>query len=218
MRTGVRKRWVGIITTALAGVVALVAITTGAYADSSTNYVKPSLGESHAFAKPQPAAATPYSQTAQTPQQASVSLTAPQTGDPAFITIGGGWFDVFDNEQAVEFRAEWRSGQMYWIFKPFAGAMFNSDASIYGYAGFLTDFYFGRRIVVSPSIAFGLYEEGDGKDLGHVVEFRSGLEVGWRFDNRSRLSVMLYHLSNASISDTNPGTEVVSVGYSFPLN
>ncbi len=107
---------------------------------------------------------------------------------------------------------------MYWIFKPFAGAMFTSDASLYGYAGFLTDYYFGRRIVVSPSIAFGLYEEGDGKDLGSIVEFRSGLEVGWRFDNRSRLSVMLYHLSNASISENNPGTEIVSIGYSFPLH
>ena len=148
---------------------------------------------------------------------ASAGLPPAKTGDPSFITIGAGWFDVNDYLQVAEFRVEWRSDKSFWIFKPFAGAMATSDAAIYGYGGFLTDFYFGRRIVVTPSIAAGLYEDGDGKDLGSVLEFRSGLEIGWRFDNRSRLSAMIYHISNASIGDTNPGTEVFSIGYSFPL-
>ena len=125
---------------------------------------------------------------------------------------------ALDNEQAAEFRLEWRGRKIFWIFKPFVGAIGTSDAAIYGYGGFLTDFFFGRRIVVSPSIAAGLYEDGDGKDLGSIIEFRSGLEIGWRFDNRSRLSAMVYHISNASISDNNPGTEVFSIGYSFPLH
>ncbi len=95
--------------------------------------------------------------------------------------------------------------------------MATTDAAIFGYGGFLTDFYFGRRIVVTPSVAVGLYEDGDGRDLGYIIEFRSGPEIGWRFDNRSRLSTMAYHISNADISDNNPGTEVFSIGYSFPL-
>lgn len=150
--------------------------------------------------------------------QAAAGPPPAKKGDPSFITIGGGWYDFNDNEQAAEFRAEWRGKKLFWVFKPFVGAMGTSDAALYGYAGFLTDFFFGRRIVVTPSIAAGLYENGDGKDLGSIIEFRSGLEIGWRFDNRSRLSAMVYHISNASIDDNNPGTEVFSIGYSFPLD
>jgi hypothetical protein len=157
----------------------------------------------------------PPLQLAQTPAS---DLPPAQSGDPSFITIGGGWYDFNDNEQATEFRAEWRGQKLFWIFKPFAGIMATTDAAVYGYGGFLTDFFFGRRIVVTPSLAAGLYEDGDGKDLGSVIEFRSGLEVGWRFDNRARISAMVYHISNASIDDNNPGTEVFSIGYSFPLD
>jgi len=152
------------------------------------------------------------------PQQTSVELTPPRNGDPSFITISGGWWEFFDHEQAGELTMEWRSNKMFGIMKPIAGAMITSDFALYGYGGILTDFYFGRRIVVSPSIAVGLYEDGDGKDLGSIIEFRSGLEIGWRLDNRSRLSAMIYHISNASISDKNPGTEIISIGYSFSLH
>lgn len=139
--------------------------------------------------------------------------------DPGFITLGAGFYDINDNEEAVEARLEWRGGTKYlWIFKPLLGVMGTSEKAVYGYAGFLTDFYFGRRIVLTPSFAAGYYFDGDGKDLGSAIEFRSGIEIGWRFDNRSRISALFYHLSNAGIDDNNPGTEVLSIGYSYPLN
>lgn len=139
--------------------------------------------------------------------------------DPGFITIGAGFYDINDNEEAVEVRLEWRGGTKYlWIFKPLVGVMGTSESAVYGYAGFLTDFYFGRRIVLTPSFAAGYYLDGDGKDLGSAIEFRSGIEIGWRFNNRSRISAIFYHLSNAGIDDNNPGTEVLSIGYSYPLN
>lgn len=139
--------------------------------------------------------------------------------DPGFVTLGAGFYDINDNEEAVEARLEWRGGTKYlWIFKPLVGVMGTSEKAVYGYAGFLTDFYFGRRIVLTPSFAAGYYVDGDGKDLGSAIEFRSGIEIGWRFDNRSRISALFYHLSNAGIDDNNPGTEVLSIGYSHPLN
>lgn len=143
----------------------------------------------------------------------------PKDDDPGFITLGAGFYDINDNEEAIEFRLEWRSGPKYlWIFKPLVGVMGTTDKAAYAYAGILTDFYFGRRIVLTPSFAAGYYFDGDGKDLGSAIEFRSGIELGWRFDNRSRISAILYHISNANIDDANPGTEVLSLGYSYPLN
>lgn len=138
--------------------------------------------------------------------------------DPDFLTFAVGAFDlVQDHDKAVEFRAEYRSDRKLWIFKPFVGAMGTTDSSFYGFAGILTDVYFGRRLVLTPSFAAGYYERGNGLDLGHELEFRSSIELSYRFDNRSRLGISFYHLSNASIGNINPGTEVLSIVYSIPL-
>jgi len=208
----------GLTAAATTGILMMLAVTAGAHAGPNTYEMSPMLNDVPALAQ------TSYAGTgkdapqiaAVPPRQTSMEVT-PQNGDPSFITISGGYYDVFDNEDAAELTAEWRGNQMFWIFKPFVGAMVTTDAAVYGFAGILTDFYFGRRIVVTPSIAAGLYSDGDGKDLGSIIEFRSGLEVGWRFDNRARLSAAIYHISNASIGSSNPGTEIVSLGYSFPL-
>ena len=148
-------------------------------------------------------------------------LAAPGTAaadDPDFLTFGIGYYDVLQTKhEAVEFRAEYRSDKKIWIFKPFAGVMGTTDSAFYGYGGLLVDVFFGRRWVLTPSSAAGYYSEGDGRDLGHELEFRSSIELSYRFDNRTRLGLAFYHLSNANIGDFNPGTEVLSVVYSIPL-
>jgi lipid A 3-O-deacylase len=137
--------------------------------------------------------------------------------DPAFINLGVGYFDLFDDDNAGEFRAEYRAADRYWIFKPFVGISLTSDRAVHGYAGVLSDFYFGRRIVVTPSVAGGYYDKGDGKDLGHEFEIRSGMEIAYRFDNRSRLGIGFYHISNAGLEDTKPGVEIVGLNFSIPF-
>ena len=138
--------------------------------------------------------------------------------DPDFLTVAVGAFDlVQDHDQAAEFRAEYRFDKKIWIVKPFVGVMGTTDSAFYGYGGFLTDIFFGRRWVLTPSLAVGYYDKGNGFDLGHEIEFRSSIELSYRFDNRTRLGVSFYHLSNASISNTNPGAEVLSIVYSIPL-
>ncbi len=154
---------------------------------------------------------------------AALTLRAPEPttaaeDDPHFLTLAAGYYDINDDMDAVEFRAEFRARNQFWFFKPFGGLMATSDAAFYGYAGLLVDLYFGRRVVLTPGFAAGLYEDGDGKDLGHIVEFRSAIELAFRFDNRSRLGLSFYHLSNAGLDDNNPGTEVLSLNYSIPLN
>ncbi len=143
---------------------------------------------------------------------------AADDGDPAFVRLSVGRYDVNDDMGAIEFRAEYQSSKLLWIVKPFAGLMATTDKAVYVYVGFLYDLYLGDRFVLTPSFAAGLYGDGDGKDLGHVVEFRSSIELAYRFDDRSRLGVSVYHISNASLSDNNPGTEVVSLNYAIPLN
>lgn len=138
--------------------------------------------------------------------------------DPAFITVGAGAAGVIaDRDKAGIFHFEYRSDLELWKIRPFVGVAATTDSSVYGYFGLGLDIFLGKRWVLTPNTAVGLYEEGDGQDLGHVVEFRSGLELAYRFDNRARLGLALHHLSNASIGDENPGTETLILTYSLPL-
>jgi lipid A 3-O-deacylase len=140
------------------------------------------------------------------------------TEEKGFLTFAGGYYDINDNEDAAEFRVEWKGHKWIWGVKPIVGLMASSDGAIYGYAGIGWDLFFGHHIVATPSFATGAYTDGKGKDLGSAIEFRSALELAWRFDNDTRLGVMVYHLSNAGITSKNPGTEVLSFGLSVPLN
>jgi lipid A 3-O-deacylase len=138
--------------------------------------------------------------------------------DPSFLTFGAGAFDFMESEhRAAQFEAQYRSGLKLWLFQPMVGASITTDSSAYVYAGLSMDIFFGNRVVLRPSFAPGLYHEGNGKDLGGVIEFRSALELAYRFDDRSRLGLDFSHRSNAGIYDDNPGEETLMLFYHFPL-
>ena len=140
--------------------------------------------------------------------------------EPDFLTFAAGYYDLFDDEAAGEARLEYRFSEAnkIWIFTPFVGAMATTDAATYGYAGVGVDIFFGNRWVLTPNFAAGIYGNGDGKDLGHAVEFRSGLELAYRFDNFSRLGISFTHISNAGIGERNPGVESLVLTYSVPFD
>ena len=137
--------------------------------------------------------------------------------DPDFLTFGAGAFDYNDDSTAGVVSLEYQSAKRLLFLQPLGGVMVTFDGAVYGYAGLGLDVFFGRRIVATPSFSFGVYGQGDGKDLGHVVEFRSAAQIAYRFDDRSRLGIMLHHLSNAGLDGTNPGANTLMLTYSRPL-
>ena len=137
--------------------------------------------------------------------------------DPDFLTFGAGAFDYNDDGSAGVISLAYLSAKRLWILQPLGGLMVTFDGGVYGYAGLGLDVFFGRRIVATPSLSVGLYGEGGGKDLGHVVEFRSAIQIAYRFDDRSRLGVMFHHLSNAGLDDRNPGANTLMLTYSRAL-
>jgi len=143
-----------------------------------------------------------------------------QAQDPSFLTFSGGYFD-FNRQKntSAEAGVQWRGSEKLWIFQPMAGIMGTSDISGNIYAGISLDIFFGNRLVFRPSFAPGLYTKGSkGHDLGHTIEFRSGAELAYRFDDRSRLGLEIYHLSNAHLGDKNPGSESIILTYSVPTS
>ena len=140
------------------------------------------------------------------------------TDDIDMLTVSGGWSDVFDNDQAAELLVEYRSGyRLLGLLKPFAGFSVTSKGATYLNGGLRLEFEFADNWFFTPSTSVGWYNQGGGKDLGNALEFRSAAELSYRFENQSRIGISIAHMSNAGISSRNPGTEIVSVNYSIPL-
>ncbi|MGB1540461.1 MAG: acyloxyacyl hydrolase [Rickettsiales bacterium] len=151
---------------------------------------------------------------------ASTSLlasTAAFAGDE-YVTLRAGLFDIDDVYEAGHIGLEYRGPHYYKGLGPIAGLEANEDGGFFGYAGLDWDFMLGQHWVITPSFAIAAYEEGDSRDLGGTLEFRSGLEIDYQMANQHRAGLSLHHISNAGIYDSNPGTEVVMFNYSIPVN
>ena len=61
------------------------------------------------------------------------------------------------------------------------------------------------KLNIIPSFTPGLYGAGDGKDLGHVLEFKSEVQLSLDIFSNSELGFSYNHISNASLGDKNPG-------------
>ena len=79
--------------------------------------------------------------------------------------------------------------------------------------GFYVEEKISRKIYLTPSFGGGLYSNGDGKDLGNVVQFRSTLELSYEIPSGDRIGLSIGHISNASLGNKNPGTEILSLSY-----
>ena len=55
---------------------------------------------------------------------------------------------------------------------PITGGLFTADNAGYIYTGVQAQYKVGA-LNITPSFTPGLYHEGDGKDLGHIIEFNS---------------------------------------------
>ena len=141
---------------------------------------------------------------------------APAAAQKFGFAVSAGLFDIGQSEKATEAGIELRLDEVELFglgLTPAFGLSANEDGAFWAHAGFRWDVDLGEKWVLTPNFAVSLYEEGDSKDLGHVVEFRSGLEIARRI-RHGRVGLALYHLSNASISDHNPGSESLILTWS----
>ena len=87
---------------------------------------------------------------------------------------------------------------------PITGAMITADNATYFYTGVQAQYKIGA-LNFTPSFAPGYYNEGDGKDLGHALEFKSEIQLSLELPKDSQFGLSYNHLSNASLGDKNPG-------------
>jgi hypothetical protein len=87
---------------------------------------------------------------------------------------------------------------------PITGAMITADNAGYIYTGVQAKYKLGS-LNITPSFTPGLYHEGDGKDLGHLLEFKSEIQLSLDLSESSKIGFSYNHISNASLGDKNPG-------------
>lgn len=152
-------------------------------------------------------------------------------GPPGLTSLGLGWFDQeavginvlwFDQGseagegETVSLRLDHRFGGelalqplSFVTLRPWLGGELTADGAAWGGGGGLVELQL-EPLVVTASLGAGLYMPGGGKDLGYPLDFRTGLEAGWIFDNGWRVSGGYYHISNAEIRpDDNPGANTL---------
>jgi lipid A 3-O-deacylase len=146
------------------------------------------------------------------PAAAQFSLGSP--GGPQRIEWGAGAFDINPSNRAHagtqgDLRGEYHFGDMLWIISPMVGLDVTTRGGSYVYGGFGFDINFTPNWVLTPNGAVGFYQRGKGTVLGSWFEFRTGAELDYKFDDQSRLGLAVHHISNAGLTQVNPGEQQV---------
>ena len=146
------------------------------------------------------------------------ALAAPAAARPGTLTVNLGAGQVLDSGGGAEGGVEVALPPFWLGIAPTLGGTVTDYGSSYAYFGFRREFWAGDRFSVTPFTGAGAYHRGNGTNLGGSLQFRSGLELALRLGASQRVSVSLYHLSNAGLERPNPGTESLILGYSFGLD
>ena len=127
----------------------------------------------------------------------------------------------FDNS-LVEIGPE---SENFFYLKPFVGLETTTDSAVYVLGGIYLEDNLGTlftgedsNFVFTPSFGAGFYDDGDGKQLGNDIQFRTTFEFSYELKNKNRIGISYGHISNANLGDKNPGVEILSFSYQVPFN
>ena len=127
------------------------------------------------------------------------------------ISIFGGSYDYDDDNTSTLYGLNYHfSDNAFSVFNlidfnPVIGGFLTAKSATMIYSGFETNI--GKdSIYLNLSSSAGIYSNGDGKDLGNTLQFKSEVNLFYRVGNSSRVGLGSHHISNAGLSSVNPGT------------
>ena len=146
------------------------------------------------------------------------SIADEKINDVSFYT---GTFDVIDKEgddQTTLFGVEHKNPDLFrntflGKFSPVSGGFVTGDNSVYLYTGIEGQYGVGP-LKILPSFTPGVYEKGNGKDLGSVLEFKSEIKIGFDIFEDSKIGYSYSHISNNDWGNKNPGTDNQQITFS----
>ena len=126
------------------------------------------------------------------------------------INFFTGMFDWSDNKQKSALIGIQHQNDELFIdmengkFSPITGAFITANNAFYIYTGVQAEYQLGS-FVITPSFAPGYYGEGNGKDLGYPIEFKTEVQMSFDLSDTTHLGMSYNHISNASLGTKNPG-------------
>ena len=87
---------------------------------------------------------------------------------------------------------------------PITGGFLTENNAAYLYTGVQAEYELGI-LKITPSFTPGYYHDGDGKDLGSPIEFKSEIQMTLDLSDTMQFGMSYNHISNASLGDKNPG-------------
>jgi len=126
------------------------------------------------------------------------------------INIFGGVFDFSDDKQKATLTGfQHQNDDLYrksflGRISPITGGFVTENNAFYLYSGIQSEYDLGF-MTVTPSFAPGYYNFGNGKDLGHPLEFKTEVQVSFDLSKSTQMGMSYNHISNASLGTKNPG-------------
>tara|TARA_B110000261_G_C12862875_1_gene269129 strand:- start:28 stop:540 length:513 start_codon:yes stop_codon:yes gene_type:complete len=87
---------------------------------------------------------------------------------------------------------------------PITGGFITENSGAYIYTGIEWNMNMGG-LLFTPSFSPGLYHAGDGKDLNHILEFKTEVQLSFAFSENSNIAMSYNHISNGNLAKDNPG-------------
>ena len=140
----------------------------------------------------------------------SFSSSADETSKGTEINVFTGMFDFSDDKQKSGiFGLQHQNDDLFrksflGRLSPITGGFITEKNAFYLYSGVQAEYELGP-LVITPSFAPGYYSYGDGKDLGHPLEFKSEVQVSLDLSESTQFGMSYNHISNASLGTKNPG-------------
>jgi len=132
------------------------------------------------------------------------------------LAVGETYFQTRESGEEIYYRRD--TGTAFGPFQGVWGLSASTDGEFWIGAGHAyTVNLFNQRSYLQFHAMTGLYENGSGANLGGAIQFRSGVEIGYKARNGTRIGLGFDHRSNAGLDSPNPGLETVHLRVSIPL-
>lgn len=147
-------------------------------------------------------------------------VSMPAKAVDAFLSVGYGKVSLDDEggDFAANLSTSWLYGLGALSLGPEIDLIATEDDGFYIGINALGRVFIFDSVFITIASGVGWHHEGTVFALGHPINFKQSLGLGYAFDNGMTLGISASHFSNAGLSDHNPGANAVMLKLSYPLS